>query len=389
MLPFPQLVQYGNIAPQPLPIKKLLTHNNSVFVLMFSGQLYVRGFNTSGQLGVGSTTNVTTWTLSTTSVDDLWVGGTSTLIRKYDGSYMFAGNNTGVGNANGTSTTTWAAWTVKDTLTLGIIDIALSTGSISVLLEDGTIKSAGIGSNGQLGNNTTTNNIVGSFVDSIIPVGVTPVSLLASNTMHGFIGDNNRLYHTGLINAANTVSPGTAQYTTYTLNPVIGSTNAVLSYMNNSNGLAMGLIRTSGNVVRMYFGGSKIFGQMADGVNGSLSNLKAFGDFTGTPYPSGTILDIATGYSYYAQMVITSTGIFAAGRNTGEQAGALSTGIASEALTYTSCVLPSGFDTTNAKVSMCQGRTYLTDGNFIYSSGTLTTYGGPSTTTFILDDPRY
>ena len=388
MLPFPQLLDYGNTVAPPAPIKKIQTYSNSVYVLMSSGQLYVRGFNSSGQLGIGSTATVTTWTLSTILVDDVWVGGSAALIRKMDGTYQFTGNNTNVGNANGTSTTTWATWTVKNTLTSGIVDIALSSQSISVLLEDGTIKSAGVGTNGQLGNNSTTNNIAGSFVNSTIPSGITPVSLLAGNTMHGFIGNNGKLYHTGMVNATNTVSPGTTTYLVYTLNPAIG-TNTALSYMNNANGLAMGLIRTPANVVRMYFGGSRIFGQMADGVNGNLSNIKSFGDFTGTPYPSGTILGVSTGYSYYAQMVITSTGIFAAGRNTGDQSGALSTGIASEALTYTACVLPSSFDTTNAKVHMCLSRTYLTDGNYLYSSGTYVTYGGPSSATFTLDDPRF
>lgn len=386
MLPFSRIIKYGNEVPKPLPIKKVITHLNSVYVLLTSGQLYARGLNTSGQLGIGSTTNSLTWQFSTDQVQDIWCGQTAALIKKFDGSYMYTGNNTNVGMPNGTSTNTWAVWSVSSTLTSPIKDIAMSNSTISVLLEDNTIRSAGVGQFGQLGDNTTTNNIVGRFVQSIIPNGVIPEKLTASNTMHGFISTAGGLYYTGLVNAINT--SGSGQYTVYNFSNA-AQANKVLSYINTNTSLAMGIVQTTAGVNRMYFGGARIFGLMADGVDGSLSNVKPFGDFTGTPYPTGTILRAGHGYSYYAQMVVTSTGVFAAGRNIADQAGQLSTGVSSNALYYTQCVLPSGVNPSDVDIIYGFGRTYMTDGNFVYSSGSTVTYGGPVSNVFTLDDPRF
>ncbi|HBC8437377.1 TPA: hypothetical protein KE178_005265, partial [Escherichia coli] len=65
MLPFARMFKYGNIAPDKPNIKKILANNYNVAVLTNSGDLYVRGDNAYGILGLGHKNTVTTWTFST------------------------------------------------------------------------------------------------------------------------------------------------------------------------------------------------------------------------------------------------------------------------------------------------------------------------------------
>ena len=85
----------------------------SLYALDSSGNLYSWGYNSEGQLGIGSTTNATRATLASTNVVDAWpfnaVYG-SIIIKKTDGKFYAAGHNVngqlGVGDtANKTSFT--------------------------------------------------------------------------------------------------------------------------------------------------------------------------------------------------------------------------------------------------------------------------------------------
>lgn len=385
MIPFARIVNYGNKAPKPLPIKKVLTSNYNVYVLMSSGKLYVRGQNARGMLGLGHSDPVLSWALSTESVKDIWVGEQGALIQLFDNTYWYAGDNIQVGMV-GTLKTVWTDWTVRSTLIAPIKDIAMSNNTISVLLDDGSLWAAGGGQFGQLGNNSTTNNILGQFVRCVITEStLIPDRIFAKNTMHGFISTTGKLAYTGTVNAVNT--GGGVMYTSYTTNSTTYNSGTVLQYMNNTNSLSSAVVKDNTGVNRLYYGGARIFGQMADGVDGSVSNIRQFAISNANPAPSGDILRVAEGNSYYAQFVVTSTGIYCAGRNIGDSLGALSTGVASNALYFTACVLPSGLDLNAATVQCCQFKTYLTDGNLLYSSGSYVRFGGTASTTFTLDHP--
>jgi len=390
MIPFVRILKHNNKAPVPKAIQKIRCGNNFVAVLMSNGYVYTRGLNSVGQLGVGDNTVRTVWTLSTTDVSDMWVGGTSIIVLKKNGSYQFTGNGVGIG-FQAASVNTWTdCSSLFNTITstgVSIKQISLALNSISVLCSDNTIRTAGAGSLGQLGDGTTTNNVLGAFRTATIPVGVIPDRIHSENTMQSFISTLGKLYYTGGVNA---VIGNTTQtsYTVYTLSTVPAS-STVQSYSNSGVGLALGVVKTSAGVNTIWSGGSQIFGQMANGIDGTVSNIKAFA--VQSPAPVGTVLGHSYGYCYYSQHVITSSGVYAAGYNSGATtyAGKLGIGSSTNALNYTACTLPSGLtDMSSLYITTIQSRTFLTDGNFVYSTGLVTTYGGPASNIFTLDDPR-
>lgn len=71
MLPFARMVQYGNINPIPVGIKKINLCNQALHVLYEDGTLYGVGSNSNGQLGLGDITSVGTLTLIDSGVSDL------------------------------------------------------------------------------------------------------------------------------------------------------------------------------------------------------------------------------------------------------------------------------------------------------------------------------
>ncbi|HBC8437500.1 Uncharacterised protein [Escherichia coli] len=387
MLPFVRMFDYGNVAPEPEPIKDVKGAQSFCAVLMTSGDLYVRGVDSSGCFGLGNNSGdiVTTWTRTFGSVDKVWVGGSVILIQTYDGNYYSSGDNKQIGVSSSVVNTWTNCTSFFDTLESDVKEIALSRLSISVLLENNTIWSSGYGDSGQLGNNTTT-NVVGRFVQSTIPSGVTPEKIFAGSVMHSFIGTDGYIYYTGTVQGTSTSGNFTQQYKVYTRNTV--TSNAALVY-SNSNYNSIGIHTNSDGTNTVYNGGQQQYGALG---NLATSGGKAYGAVAAARQPPGTKLNIGEGSPFYATFVITSSGIYASGLNSGSTTneGTLGIGTSTDVSVYTSCPLPNpDIDMNKVRVICTNRRTYMTDGNFLYSTSAVTTQGGPSSTVFVLDDPRF
>ncbi len=388
MLPFVRMFDYGNVAPAPPKFKKILTNNYNVAVLTSSGDLYVRGNNQNGQLGLGHKEKVTTWTFSTSGVQDFWFGSSTLVVKKTDDEIWYSGQSTSVGMP-GASVSGWtSAMPTFNTLTLPILDMAVSNQTTSVLLSDRTIWSTGVGSNGQLGNGTATNNISGKFVKSTVSTEEEqlPVKLFASNLMHGYVTENGWLYYTGQPNAVST--NGSAVYSVYTSAPIsLRNTINIKYYTNNGTSMAMAIGTDPNGKTVLANGGPRIFGAQADGVNGQLSNIRPFAVQTESLMPPGDLVSIAHNTSYYNQVIATTDGIYCCGYNQSTHAGMLGIGTSTNALVYTKAIVPDGFDYSKSQMAGEYNRTYITDGNFVYSTGTDVTYGGINSLEFVIDSP--
>lgn len=118
MLPFGRILGYGNIAPAPVKLKKVLICSQSSFALDSTGNLYSTGANNNGQLGIGNKIAQTKWVLASTGVDDVYGSqDTNTIIVRKGNSIYTSGLNTFyTGNDTGT----------YDTFTEVIPDISTS-----------------------------------------------------------------------------------------------------------------------------------------------------------------------------------------------------------------------------------------------------------------------
>lgn len=387
MLPFGRMIKYGNIAPVPVqaPIKDVKGAQSFCAVLMSSGDLYVRGIDNSGCFGLGNSngTIVSTWTKTIGSVDKVWVGGDVILIQTYDGNYYSSGDNKQIG-VSSSIVNTWTNCTAFfNTLESDVKEIALSRLSISVLLVNDTIWSSGYGDSGQLGNNTTT-NVVGNFVKSTIPSGVIPSKLFAGGSMHSFIGTDGYIYYTGTVQGTSISGNYTQQYNVYTRNTI--TSNTALVY-NNSSYNSYGIHANSDGTNTGYNGGTQSYGALG---NTATSGGKGYSAIQAARQPPGTKLNIGEGSPFYSTFFITSNGIYASGLNSGSSnAGTLGIGTTTNASVYTACPLPNpDMDMNKVRVICTNRRTYMTDGNYLYSTG-VSTQGGPDSTVFVLDDPRF
>lgn len=155
--------------PTHSPIKKVVGgYKSTAAALLENGDLYVWGSNDNGQLGLGTTTDVGYPTLSTTSVTDVYdhpsngeyvAENGKIIILKTDGLLYAAGYNAngqlGVGN-----TTQQSSWTQVLNITAGTVksvwNLGGHKGALVVQKTDNTVWVCGYNGHGALGNATTT-----------------------------------------------------------------------------------------------------------------------------------------------------------------------------------------------------------------------------------------
>ncbi|EMR6006083.1 hypothetical protein WJW27_002789 [Escherichia coli] len=382
MLPFVRMFDYGNVAPSPAAIKKLVAGYNWVMVLGSNGKLYTRGNNSNGQLGLGDNIARSSWTVTASDVTDVWCGQYATMIHKSDGTYQYTGQQYNV--CMGTSSVN--AWTSMQTVinqvkSQGTItEISLGNNFISILMSNGTIWCGGYNTRGQLGNYSYTSSF-STLVQSIIPTGAIPKRIIAGINMCSFIAESGRLYYTGEV-YGNTDGP--TSYKFFTLSSRLPATVNTIAFISTINGMVQGIARNkSTSVVSVYTGGDQTYGQAATGTGATTQILTT----AVVNQPQGNILDIGYGYGYYSNFVITDTGVYVAGNNSATSYyGQLSTGSTTNVLTYTKSITPD-LNFKDVKIQSCYGKTYMTDGNKIYSSGTNPVSGGTASTIFVEDSP--
>jgi alpha-tubulin suppressor-like RCC1 family protein len=210
-----------------------------LFIKKSDGYIYCAGYNGYGGLGLGDTNNRTTFTQITalgTNVTSLWNMGSiygCIVVQKSDYTIWVAGyNGSGqLGNGNTTNqvsfidvTSAWGGGTGKTLKKViggfGYYDTAANTSvSLAILLDDGTntiFRTCGDNSVGQLGNGTTsgststpyTPNVGTGRITDIAGVGSSPSSmqvLKSDGTLYTF--GYNSYGQAGLGNTTNTGTP--------------------------------------------------------------------------------------------------------------------------------------------------------------------------------------
>ena len=134
-------------------IKSVCCGMSHTFILENDGTLWGCGRNDYGQLGLGDTTNRTTFTQITTNADNIksvYCGEAHTIILKNDGTLWSCGANSdgrlGLGDGNHRYTFTQATTNVND-----IKEIYCGAGYTFILKNDGTLWVAGYNIDGRLG----------------------------------------------------------------------------------------------------------------------------------------------------------------------------------------------------------------------------------------------
>ena len=139
-------------------IKQVYCGGHHTIMLKNDGTLWGCGQNTNGQLGLGDTTNRTTFTKITTNTNDIksvYCGNCHTFILKNDGTLWGCGRNL-YGQLDLGDTTDRTTFTEITTNTDGIKSVYCATDHTFILKNDGTLWSCGRNAEGQLGLGDTT-----------------------------------------------------------------------------------------------------------------------------------------------------------------------------------------------------------------------------------------
>ena len=140
-------------------IKEVYCGGNYTIILKNDGTLWGCGANGGGQLGLGDTTNRNIFTQITTNTDnikDVYCGGSYTIILKNDGTLWGCGANGG-GQLGLGDTTNRTTFTQITTNTDNIKDVYCGGSYTLILKNDGTLWGCGCNTFGQLGLRDTTN----------------------------------------------------------------------------------------------------------------------------------------------------------------------------------------------------------------------------------------
>ena len=134
-------------------IKEIYCGYNHTFILKNDGTLWSCGWNNYGQLGLGDTTNRTTFTQVTTNaynIKEIYCGQNHTIMLKNDGTLWECGRNNvgqlGLGDSNNRTTFTQITTNTND-----IKSIYCGWNHTFILKNDGTLWGTGYNAYGQLG----------------------------------------------------------------------------------------------------------------------------------------------------------------------------------------------------------------------------------------------
>lgn len=314
MLPFPRMMVYGNIAPEPSKILNIKANYQHMGLLYRNGHLYLRGTGSNYKLGTGSTTNMYNgWIQCPYSVSDFWLSSYGTMIRSTDNKIYVCGAqsfyNTGTSNY-----TTWtdisSSFSTIDISTIKNVSFTalnLSTGSTLVLLSSGLLYGLGTNSYNVMGagSGTSVLRLLDTEVSSIYSSGI--------QASFGYIKDG-VYYRSGL--DTNSMSGNNSKaLTTFQAVDITGKVVDAMLLRDSTK-----LLVQDGSEYKVYIAGTNtayLFG------TGDTNTSTIYGTFTLSEL-SGLILNSMSFRSvnnYYISAVSTNNGIYTCGASDNSGAG--------------------------------------------------------------------
>jgi alpha-tubulin suppressor-like RCC1 family protein len=237
--------------------------SGSSFVLMTDGTIFGTGVNTSGQLGVGNTTNRSTLTQMTNNTGkipiDIYCGFNFTMVLMSDRTIFGTGVNSsgqlGIGNTTNQSSL------IQMTNNTGKTPFGMFAGydHNMVLMSDGTVFGCGSNSNGQLGDGTTTNR--------------STLTLMNNNTglsIKNLPGTRPKIYKSTPTISGFSISTRTFGNSAFTITPPTSNSNGSFSYSSSNTSVAT----ISGNTITIVGAGtSTITATQAESTNYSSGTI--------------------------------------------------------------------------------------------------------------------
>jgi len=229
-------------------------------IALKSGAVYGTGLNSSGQLGIGNTTNATTATAATgsmaSSISAIACGEQHTIALTSGGAVYGTGLNSsgqlGIGNTTNATTATAATGSMASS-----ISAIACGGAFTIALKSGAVYGTGLNSSGQLGTGNTTNATSAVAAAAPLNAGVTAI---ACGDGHIIALKTNALYLCGLNNQGQL---GTGNTTNATSAVTAGSPlNAGVTAI--AGGSSHTVVVGSGGVYGIGFNWA---GQLGDGTN--------------------------------------------------------------------------------------------------------------------------
>jgi alpha-tubulin suppressor-like RCC1 family protein len=313
------------------PIIAIAAGESHSLFLRSDGKVFACGYNASGQLGDGTTTNnstpiaILTTNIGTTfPITAISAGANHSFFLRSDGKVFACGDNYNAQLGDGTlgtgtnKSTPIQILTTNIGTTYPITAIAGGSAHSLFLRSDGKVFACGDNYYGELGNGTTTNNPTPTPIEiSTTNIGTTyPITAISAGQIHSlFLRSDGKVYVCGY-NAQGQLGDGT---TTQRNTPIeilatnIGTTypiTAIAALWNNSL-----FLRSDGKV---YACGENDSGQLGDGTNTNRPTPKGIlTTYIGTTYP---ITAISTGGNH--SLFLRSDGkVYACGYNNSGQLG--------------------------------------------------------------------
>lgn len=385
MLPFPRLIIYGNTAPAPPEVIKILSPstsgNSAILVLYDNGDLYGIGGGTANNYLFGDgllTTNKTEWTLIQQNVKDVFCRyNNAILTRSFDDRFYCCGRTSFMTGSSTTTVTTYTECTsfiqagLTSTQIANIKDIQLSGNNIFILINTGYVYRSGFDNTGVLGSGSATS--LSSL--QLLTTGVERVRLAQSSTIilktdgtlwccgansNGQLGVNSL---TNVLSLTQVTNPG---YTPIDIG--VNATGTFVLYRNDST-----------LVTSVWSAGSQAVGNLGNGT--TPANVQVF-----TQNPSTeTFVNLLTGPGGNTGILLfNGTMLYGCGFNS---IGRLGTGNNANGLALT--LMSTGTDIKSISlVSFSdRGTAYISNSNKVKFAGAWPTTNTPTLTFTELDLP--
>lgn len=284
MLPFPILNHYGNKIIQR-EITKFDASQNQISVLYSTGKLYSRGIYVQGNLGTGTTSNLTSWTLVQENVVDVALGAWNTVIRKNDGTIWCSGNGYMMNRGNTTNNSFVDITNLFGAYSNNIKEIQLGLYSMMFLTNDNNLYGLGYNYYGELGSSA-----VQSYRGpTLIATGVSKMRI--SSNFSGYI-KNGTFYRAGY--NSTTYNLGTGTNTNVTSFTPYNSVQVIDFKFDGYTTFVLASVGTNYEIHNAGFGG---LGSLCTGKTTNKTTLSKLNEFTSNTSLNENSFDIigATG----------------------------------------------------------------------------------------------